>query len=646
MIMINSRICIAFVLTFSLIFIAGCGRQQTTEHQIHSDALFSVSDFNPLENFNVPDKTLNLDYTNAFTDGFVIPSIQQTANGLFKFSFKIKNGSGKPSRFAFKIFYQNESYKVPEYDSLANRMSEFASENFYGSWEDSTITFKLSNEIPSDNSFHTVQDSFRIVGNPRNEKRYMENGVNQRWKRNPRVGAYSFLLVIIDEATYKKKVIPDFIENIGNTSKGEFINPYFYFIHGDGSKIPELVTTKTGPLLKVIAKPDAKTGIYINSYNFEKDKFGQYFTSTCGQDSGVYRDAAYEQFINNLDPSMRFDNIPVVRDVMADDYSFTDYNWDMAFYKRHETISTLPAVASRPCENVTVDQSTGKLTLINPGCKEGQWRKQSVGIRTRHGFTYGKYRLKCKLTELLNKNNVWNGLTNAIWLLNQQHGGAWNYRRACKKEGYMASYWGGENDKRTELIDYSEIDFEILKTPPYCPSEIFPPVIQIPSPSKNDKKAWNVPFSEDLKGSETMITVACTNWDMACLEPKNFASGCSEISYDNKKFSSHRWTKNYRALTQKQYESDDELFAGEFYYFEIEWKPNEIIWRIGPNPEKMRVVGYMNDEISTIPNNQMTLIVTQEYHNTKWWPGSPFIQENIPFPSKDLIGEIYELVIE
>lgn len=60
----------------------------------------------------------------------------------------------------------------------------------------------------------------------------------------------------------------------------------------------------------------------------------------------------------------------------------------------------------------------------------------------------------------------------------------------------------------------------------------------------------------------------------------------------------------------------------------------------------MRVVGYMNDKVTTIPNNQMTLIITQEYHNTKWWPGSPYTQENIPFPSKDLIGEIYELVIE
>jgi hypothetical protein len=646
--MIMNKYKSGLILVFSLClaFVIACHQEKNVEGNAQKNTTFSIADFYPIGNLNKPDSVLFLDYTNAYTEGFVIPSIRQTANGLFTFSFKIKNTSGSPSRFAYKIYYQNESYKVPELDSLTGKMSEFAHENFYGSWEDSTVSFRMSDVIPSDDSFHAVQDSFRIVGNPRNEYRYRENGVNQRWKRNPRVGNYSFLLVVIDESVYKKNAIPDFIGFIGKANNGQFVNPYYYFIYGEGSKISNLISTRSPSVLKVAARPDAKNGIYINDYNFDANRFGQYFTASCGQDSNVYKNAAFEQFINNQDPSMRFDNIPVVRDVMADDYSYTDYNWDMAFYKKEETISTLPAVSSKPCENVLVDQTTGKLTLINPGCKEGQWKKQSVGIRTRHGFTYGKYRLKCKLTELLNKNNVWNGLTNAIWLLNQQHGGAWNYRRACRKEGYMATYWGGDNDKRTELIDYSEIDFEILKTPPYCPSEIFPPVIQIPSPDKNNKKAWNVPFSEDLKGSEPMITVACTNWDMACWEPENFASGCNDIVYNDKKFSSHRWTKNYRALTQKQYEPDDELFAGDFYYFEIDWRPDEIIWRIGPTPENMRVVGYMNNKITMIPNNQMTLIVTQEYHNTKWWPGSPFIQENIPFPSKDLIGEIYELVIE
>ena len=142
----------------------------------------------------------------------------------------------------------------------------------------------------------------------------------------------------------------------------------------------------------------------------------------CGTSERIYMDAAFEQFINNVDKSMRFENIPVVRDIMGDDYTQTDYNWDKAFYRRDETVSVLPGVAKYPCETVSADPVTRSITMRNPGTSEGIWKKESVGIRTRHGFTYGKYRLKCKLTELLNKNNVWNGLTNAIWLLAQPPG--------------------------------------------------------------------------------------------------------------------------------------------------------------------------------------------------------------------------------
>jgi hypothetical protein len=50
--------------------------------------------------------------------------------------------------------------------------------------------------------------------------------------------------------------------------------------------------------------------------------------------------------------------------------------------------------------------------------------------------------------------------------------------------------------------------------------------------------------------------------------------------------------------------------------------------------------------ITSIPNNQMLLIVSQEFHNTRWWVGSMFSQDNIPFPKHDIMGEIYEVTIE
>jgi hypothetical protein len=140
--------------------------------------------------------------------------------------------------------------------------------------------------------------------------------------------------------------------------------------------------------------------------------------------------------------------------------------------------------------------------------------------------------------------------------------------------------------------------------------------------------------------------VSCTNWDMACWQPAEFHDGCYPVRYQDKTFWTHRWDKNYRALTEKTPERDDELFGSPFYYFQIDWQPDKIIWRIGPSKEKMRVVGYMDDKVTSIPNNQMLLIITQEFHNTKWWVGSAYSQDNIPFPKVDYVGEIYELTIE
>jgi len=630
-----------------LLVIASCGDKRENPSALLENELFSVKDFNPVSNFTADSGktvTLFLDYFDAINRGFIIPSERQAKDGVFIVKFSIKNNSKSGKQYLYKILYQNESYKFPELDESGQEHS-LAWENFYGSWEDTGILFKETKTLEPDGNFHEISDEIRIVGNPRNEERYMDNGVNNRWKRNPRTGEYRFVLLIAEKGSESSRMIPGFVSDISKPENNKFRNPFYFFESGAAAKIKNLGYVYTSPL-KLIAKPDLGNGVYINPMNFSRETSGKYFTDNCGQDSGIYENAAFEQFINNVDPSMRFENIPVVRDVMGDDYTKTDYNWDKAFYKMDEMISTLPGIARRPCESVYSDPVARKIVMMNPGCTEGKWRKESVGIRTRHGFTYGKYRLKCKLTQLLNKDNVWNGLTNAIWLLSQQGSGPWNNRRSCDKEGFMATYWGGDNDKRVPVIDYSEIDFEILKTPQYCPNFNFPPVIQNPVPDMNNIERWNVSFPEELKEADEKISVACTNWDMACKQPNNFGSGCKEITYGETTFNSHRWTDTYRALTQKKYESDDELFASDYYYFEIDWRPSEIIWRIGPSPDNMRIVGYMNDNVTTIANNQMTLIVTQEYHNTKWWPGSPFVQENIPFPSKAITGEIYELVIE
>ena len=637
------RYYIAVICLLALAILSSCKPQAKTS-EVKTEN-FTVRDFNPSTNRDLS-QVLSLDYEGALQSGFIIPTVRQTNDGFFDLEFSIKNTLDHPQKFAYKIYYQNESYKFPEADPLDSlRQGENASENFYESWEDTVSGFRETELIASDNSFHKVSSQFRIVGNPRNERRYFNGPSNDRFKRNPRVGEYSFMLVVTSPENLGKNLVPAYIQFINRTYNGEFVNPWYFFLYGQGKRLSNTMVSVSPQRLKVMASPDPGSGIYISPVHFKKEFVDKHSTTCCGQDDKMFQKAAFGQFIHYIDASTKLKNIPVIKDVLGENYSKLDYNWNARFYRQEELIANTSLTATEPCQSVVSDAVNHKITMFNPKAEFGKWQKQNVGVITRHPFTYGRWTVKCKLTELLNKNNMWNGLTNAIWLITQDQAD-WNFRRECKKGGYMANYYGGQQDQRVKNVGYSEIDFEILKTVPYCPSWLLPPAYNNGLDRQYDVSSWNVPFPEEILADDNKITVACTNWDMACWDPVNFNSGCQTIDYQGQTFWAHRWDKNYRAITEKTPEPDDELFGSSCYYFQIDWRPTEIIWRIGPSKDKMRVVGYVNNTMTCIPNNAMLLIVTQEFHNTKWWVGSQYLQENIPFPGKNIIGEIYEVTIE
>ncbi len=629
------------------LLLASCGNRPGKEKQ---SQIFEIKDFKTLTNWSAlsPDskntKLLYLDYNGAI-NGFNIPSVRQTADGKFDFEFAIKNNSGSAQKFAYKIYYQNESYKFPECTDHGMDEHPLANENFYGSWEDSTVAFVETPVIPADGKFHSVDFKLRIVGNPRNEARYFSKHENQRWQRNPRTGNYSFMLVVTTADNIKNKIIPGYISNIGLKHNNKFVNPYYYFLYGDGYELKNVFVQTTGNDLCVVAKPDLAAGVYTNPVDFDPKTYGGYFSKHCGASDALYYNTPLAQVINNVNATAKFDNIPVIADVLNDNYSLRDYNWNRSFFKKEELISVEPQIISCPCRQIEVDTTNATVAIHNEASQWGDWKKQSVGVITREGLTYGKYTVKVKLTELLNKNGVWNGITNAIWLVTNGNED-WNNCRECTEKGYLPKYGGGKNEKRSPLTSYSEIDFEILKTVGYCPSYQFPPAYLYPVADRNKETWWNVPLPQAVENDSGKVMVCCTNWDMACPQPRNYDVGCMPVAYNGQNFTAHRWDYWYRALTERTPESDDELFASPYYYFQIEWKPTEIIWRIGPEKDKLRVVGYMNDQITSIPNNQMLLIISQEFHNTDWWPGSPFEQQFIPFPKKDLVGKIFEITVE
>ena len=611
-----------------------------------------------------------LDYNGAYKDGFVIPSKRMNGIDSFQISFRLKNKPAEP--MFYKIYYQNESYKFSE--KLDSSYNILASENFYGSWEGSTLGFKKIDSLWEG----AVDVFFRISGNPRNEQLYyginphakepdeneinkvIENikadsewlkaieekannnkldlnsqlrsdaiwilagNVNSKWKRNPRVGTYSALIVVTNQNGLDS--IPNYIKDISKKEGGSFINPYYYFLHGKGKSNPNIFVSLVNEFITVKADVPLAKGIYVD-YDNTLFKGKDYFNAYVGNSEEIRSNATFEYY-NSLQANTKsFMNVPIHSDFLNTGYNKEEYVKNGTL-PDNQRVKTYFSNTLYPGKTFGVDTVQNTLWFKNPGNNENEFKKENVGIKTRHGLTYGKYTFKIKMPKLLTSDNVWTGVTNAIWSTSEK--GEWNERRICKKGGYMPYYGAGKDQERVPYTTYSEIDFEILKTVEAWPKTSYP-----------DKKVPTEPSSHDNK-----IMVACTNWDMACLQPDSFNVGVQPFQYQGDTFNLHRWDHYYNALTSKYPEKDDVLFGGEYYYFQIDWRPEEIIWRIGPEKNSLHVVGYMNNQVTSIPNNQMFAVITQEYHFSEWWPNSPYKQENVPFPSNDLKGTLYSLEIE
>ena len=636
-------------------------------------SLFSCKDdinFNPMSNF--PDENivaLDMDLRNVVNEGIVIPSDSQCDEPGFAFTFNAKKGQ------YYKIYYQNESYKFGDNDSLSN-------ENFYGSWEDVSVGFKKVEESGM------VTDYLRIVGNPRDEKKYygadltknnfnkesvdnvirsikntpewfasvkekaINNGndldeqlyldaiwiindnknrgnVNNRFKRNPRVGEYSFMLVVCDEDAMNQ--IPDYIQNISRTDEnGAFVNPYSYFSKNKNKNVNVIVSDKR---LKTRAVITPEYGVFLDETQIKTNDYTvDNSNPRCSDSEEMYSNALYKQFLSHVSQQYTLRNIPLIKDVVSDDdpYTMKEYEEARSRYDSAQLQYNYPFVTD--CLGSTVKlNDDNSISLINPGNDDlDNLQKESTGIMTRVGFTYGKFRGKIKFPVMLNEENIWNGLTYAFWLIYQDEH-PWNNRRTSTAGGgYIDKNDDSENPVRRHDYHYSEIDIEIVKASRYWPDFYY---------TENE----NIATENPMNNNEIMY--CCTNWDLATREPVKFASGINKIPYKSNTYEAMRWYDLYKALTIKSPISND-AFKEDYYYYEIEWRPNEIIWRVGPSEDKMQLVGYMNDEYTAIPNNQMLCIVTQEYHYSEWWPPIVFEQGLIPYNKSDIEGRVYEIVVE
>ena len=594
--------------------------------------LVKTNYFRPMSNFgHRRTVVLDMDMENAVLEGITLPSVNQCELGAFEFRFFTLSKKYK----YYKIYYQNESYKFDDTSDLAN-------ENFYGSWEDVSIGFK-----PVEH--HRNKDMFRIVGNPRDEKKYYgadlsqnsyseeniqkvitainnvpewyasivekaeRNGcsveeqlykdalwiindnknqgheVNHRWKRNPRVGEYSFILVLCDEQGLSE--IPDYVQFIGQTDEnGQFVNPYGWF-EQHRSKHIKVIRSKRK--LKTRAVINVNQGVFIDESTIQNIGYQLDTTSChCGNDDSLYRSALYEQFFSSVSRQYCLRNIPVIQDVVGDEpYTREQYEANSHRFDSSELQMNWPVTTETPCQTVRLSDDGDYITLINPGNHDpNNLRKESTGIRTRVGFTYGKFRGKIKFPVMLNQEHVWNGLTYAFWLIYSDNH-EWNNRRpSFAGGGYIPKNDDSPNPARTPYYYYSEIDIEIVKASKYWPRNYYPQ-----KPEDEGK------YIEDATQNDEVM-YCCTNWDLASPEPEKFNAGIGYIPYNLlRKFETMRWYPTYKALTTRT-PMQNKVFSEDYYYYEIEWRPTEIIWRLGPSPDKMEVMGYMNDEYTCIPN--------------------------------------------
>lgn len=622
-----------------------------------------ITEFDPMSNFPAGDTVrVEMQLDEAAFEGVVLPKRGE----MFHLSAKVKNPEDK--RLYYKIYYQNASYKFDE-------TRQEAEENFYGSWQETQTGFKplLGGSIA---------DSFRIVGNPRNERIYygidtpekiteerlkkemniirrdenwmndirrkaeenktgveeqlaadalwlyeyncgQEGEKNRRERRNPRTGAYEFMLVVADSAALG--AMPEWVKDISKTdSSGRFVNPFSYFTQ---KKRKGVSVAHSKRVLVARAVLDGRKGVYLDRLHYPKADFAVHSADTMvGTSDFLYLNALFEQFFHDINRGKTIRQVPIIADVAGGEYSLEDYKAAKKTFSSEESrIMMHPTNTDRPGAGIKLVADRSYIEIINPkNTSLSSARKENVGIRARVGFAYGKYRAKIKFPRLVNPHGVWTGLTNAFWLVYQSER-EWNVRRSCGVKGYVKHSKDEQEDERIPRTNYSEIDIEMIKT----------------------SKLWNRKDSAGYQpfGSGEFV-LACTNWDLACPEPKQFnTGGLQEILYKGKRFELHRWSETYRALTSR-IGLDASLFDNEFYYYEIEWKPTEIIWRVGPSPEKMQVVGYMNESVTAIPNNQMNVIVTQEFHYSEWWLPELYEQGLIPFAKEDLKGRIYEITIE
>ena len=99
------------------------------------------------------------------------------------------------------------------------------------------------------------------------------------------------------------------------------------------------------------------------------------------------------------------ENVPVKAKFLSGNYTKEEYTNSVQKYEGNRVKIKFTNTAE-PGKTMGIDTTDKSLWFKNP-YYENDFRKENVGVKTRHGMAYGKYTFKIKMANLLTKDNVW-----------------------------------------------------------------------------------------------------------------------------------------------------------------------------------------------------------------------------------------------
>ncbi len=490
-----------------------------------------------------------------------------------------------------------------------------------------------------------------------------------RENRNPQVGDYSFMLM----ATSDINEVPGHIVDISkkellSSGKKVFVNPFAYFHSGAGTGLSSTAIIDASNTLKMYIEP-----LLSSKQKYDNNLLVNDVATNRGQ--VLYSDGPSQT--SNISPCSEFmaypyaDHfegwpdydekvkrfVPFLADIIGDNWTQMDYTWHRNFVQRsiiRGANELIPAIDDyRHVDGATPvpGPGNGELHLTIPGHTwdditedqlvtytysngdvEDLAVRESPTVELRYPLTYGKYRAQIEFPEILSQDSVFNGITCAFWFFG---GGG----RRCDN-------------------DVTEFDIELYPAHPNSWFRYGPE--RVANADQHDHTDWspNALYSkQDIRVDISMFDYRkrASNCDCTFPVPNPIDLYSVVIEPDTPNIYTltsggqnfETWrnpaqdTTGRIAIKQASRIKHDELFGKDFWY-EIEWTPTAVYYRIGPTENNLQLVGYMPADRVKLPEAAETLII-----NIEFLPNADtYATDDIPFNSAPITAKIKQVIIE